>query len=146
MKEAERKCKDYEEKVKNLNDKLTSATSEKYSILDKNQRYEKQATDLKEDIKLLKKSALIGIDNYAKLKIESLEKQVEEGARELKNELKDFNNAMKARNEKVNRLKEVIEAKDKTIQSLEAKVKESMVGKNKIILNFLPRGEESFVG
>ena len=133
-KEMERECKDYEEKVKNLNDKLTSAASEKYSILDKNQRYEKQATDLKEDIRMLKKSAWIGIDNYAKMKIESLEKQIEEGARELKNELKDFNNAMKARNEKVHRLKEVIEAKDKTIQSLEAKVKESMVGKNKIIL------------
>ena len=43
---------------------------------------------------------------------------------------------MKARNEKVNRLKEVIEAKDATIKNLEAKVKHQkypIVEKNKMI-------------
>merc|ERR1711976_583773 len=72
------KIQKYEMRVTDLKDKLSIVGTEKHSLLDKNQRYEKQATELKEDILLLKKSAWIGIDNYAKLKIESLEKQVEE--------------------------------------------------------------------
>ena len=104
IKDMKEKCIDYENKVKNWNEKLTSATSEKCSIL---QLYQKQVFDLKEDIKLLKKSTWIGIENYAKMKIESLEKQVEKGnseIQELKNEVKELNVSLKARNDKVNRL------------------------------------------
>ena len=123
IKDMKEKCIDYENKVKNLNEKLTSAASEKRSMY---QIYQKQVFDLKEDIKLLKKSSWIGIDNYAKMKIEALEKQVEEGnneIRELKYEAKEFNVALKARNDKVNRLKALVDDKAKTIEVFEAKIK-----------------------
>ena len=123
IKDMKEKCIDYENKVKNLNEKLTSAASEKRSMY---QIYQKQVFDLKEDIKLLKKSSWIGIDNYAKMKIESLEKQVEKGnseIQELKNEVKELNFSLKARNDKVNKLKQLIDYKAETIKIFEAKIK-----------------------
>ena len=123
IKDMKEKCIDYENKVKNWNEKLTSAASEKRSM---HQMYQKQVFDLKEDIKLLKKSSWIGIDNYAKMKIESLEKQVEEDVikiQELKHDVKEFNAALKARNDKVNRLKTLVGDKVKTIEVFEAKIK-----------------------
>ena len=108
----------YELQATELKDKLAVLATEKHALLDKNQRYEKQATDLKEDIKLLKKSAWIGIDNYAKIKIESLEKQVEEDVIKIQ-ELKD-----NARVDKVTKLKMILEDKEKIIRKFDDTIKD----------------------
>ena len=110
------KVQKYEMQVTNLKDKLTIVGTEKHALLDKNRMYEKQATGLKEELKLLKKSSWVGVDDYAKMKIESLEKQVEEDVIKIQ-ELKS-----KAQYDKVNKLKYLLEDKDKTIKIQKDKI------------------------
>ena len=110
------KVQKYEMQVTDLKDKLTIVGTEKHALLDKNRMYEKQATGLKEELKLLKKRSWVGVDDYAKMKIESLEKQVEEDAIKIQ-ELKS-----KAQYDKVNKLKFLLEDKDKTIKIQKDKI------------------------
>ena len=106
------KCHGYEQQVQKLKKKLTAAGATKDMLLERNQKYAKTVSDMVKEIQALK------TDPWAETKINSLEKQVEEGTNKIQTLVKEnkaLNKEIKARNEKFRKLKEV---KDQTIDML----------------------------
>ena len=106
------RCQGYEKQVQKMKKKLKAAGSTKDMLLERNQKYAKTVSDMVKEIQALK------TDPQAETKINSLEKQVEEGTNKIQTLLKEnkaLNKEIKARNEKFRKLKEV---KDQTIDML----------------------------
>ena len=106
------KCQGYEKQVQKLKKKLKAAGSTKDTLLERNQKYAKTVSDMVKEIQALK------TDPWAETKMNSLQKQVEEGTKKIETLVKEnkaLNKEIKARNEKFRKLKEV---KDQTIDML----------------------------